>query len=91
MDMHDTCEYVRHRLRIAGGDDEIFSPSALNRIYRYSGGLPRLINVLCGRALLLGFSRDSKIINARMISAAIKEVGFTRKSWVHRMGGSLRQ
>ncbi|WP_432822695.1 ExeA family protein [Trichloromonas sp.] len=90
MDLHDTCEYVRHRLTVAGGDDEIFTPAALKKVYRFSGGLPRLINVLCGRALLLGFSRDSKIITARMVAAAIKEVGAPRRNWIQRLAGSLR-
>ena len=57
MDFEDTAGYIRHRLRIAGGEDRvIFSPAAMRRIYRQSGGLPRLINVLCDRALLVGYA-----------------------------------
>jgi len=89
MDLHDTCGYVRHRLKVAGGDDEIFTPAALKKIYRFSEGLPRLINVLCGRALLLGYSQNSKIITARMVAAAIKEVGSPRKGWIQWLVGSL--
>ncbi|OHB32176.1 MAG: ATPase [Desulfuromonadaceae bacterium GWC2_58_13] len=85
MDQHDAFEYVRHRLTVAGGDDEIFTPAALKKIYRFSGGLPRMINILCGRTLLLGYSQDRKIITARMVAAAIKEIGSPRRGWLQRL------
>jgi general secretion pathway protein A len=87
MDLRDTDEYVRHRLRIAGGDDEIFTPAALKKIYRYSGGLPRLINVVCGRALLLGYAQDSRIVTARMVAAAINELDEPHRGWFSRFLG----
>ncbi|MDY0268032.1 ExeA family protein [Trichloromonas sp.] len=74
MDLKDTCEYVRHRLRVAGGDEEIFTPAALRKIYRFSGGLPRLINLACGRALLLGYAREQRMITAKMADQAIGEL-----------------
>lgn len=89
MDLRDTDEYVRHRLRIAGGDDEIFTPAAIKKIYRYSGGLPRLINVVCGRALLLGYARDSRIVTARMVAAAVAELNEPSRGWFRRFLGYL--
>lgn len=87
MDQQDTYEYVRHRLIVAGGDEDLFTPAALKKIYRFSGGLPRLINILCGRSLLLGFSRDSKIITAPMVAAAIREVGSPTRGWLWNLIG----
>jgi len=81
MDFHDTCEYVKHRLSVGGGDMEIFTPAALKKIYSFSGGLPRLINLLCGRALLLGYAQNKKVVTARMISTTLREVDLPRRSW----------
>ena len=50
---HDeTIAYVRHRLRVAGATSDIFSPGALNAVFRLSQGVPRVINVICDRSLL---------------------------------------
>lgn len=81
MDFSDACEYVRHRLSVAGGDGEIFTPAALRKIFTFSRGLPRLINLLCGRALLLGYVQNKKIVTARMISTTLREVDFPRRGW----------
>ena len=49
--------YVMHRVTIAGGGSAVtFTPRALDRVYRYTRGIPRLINLVCDRALLVGFS-----------------------------------
>ncbi|TRO83943.1 ExeA family protein [Desulfuromonas acetexigens] len=85
MDLKDTCEYVRHRLRVAGGDEEIFTPAALRKIHRYSGGLPRLINLACGRALLLGYAREERVITAKMAALAIRELSEPGRCWWRRL------
>ena len=85
MDLKDTCEYVRHRLRVAGGDEEIFTPAALKKIHRYSGGLPRLINLACGRALLLGYAREERVITAKMAALAIRELSEPGRCWWRRL------
>ncbi|MHC1697019.1 MAG: AAA family ATPase [Geobacteraceae bacterium] len=75
MDLNDTVEYIEHRLEVAAGQsNEIFSAGALKRIFRFSGGLPRLINVVCDRALLIAYTKGSREVTARMISAAIADV-----------------
>lgn len=81
MNFADTCEYVRHRLRVAGGDEEIFTPAALKKIHRYSGGLPRLINLACSRALLMGYASDQRIITAKMAAVAIRELNEPGRPW----------
>ena len=75
MDFEDTVHYINHRLEVAGGRGAvIFSNSALKRIYRYSGGLPRLINAACDRALLAGYTRDTSRISLRIAAAGIKDI-----------------
>ena len=50
--LRETGDYIRHRVAVAGVDRPLFTASAIRHIYRYSGGIPRLVNILCDRALL---------------------------------------
>jgi general secretion pathway protein A len=78
MDFADTKAYVRHRLSVAGcGLTVHFTPSAMKRIFRYSGGTPRLINILCDRALLVGYGEGRREIGLQLVKNAIREVGRT--------------
>jgi len=63
----ETDQYIRHRLRIAGATRNLFSVTALGKIYLYSGGVPRVINSICDQALLTGYSRNLEIINSAVI------------------------
>jgi general secretion pathway protein A len=54
----ESAAYVKHRLRVAGATTEIFAGGALTELYRVSGGVPRLINIIGDRALLGGYSQD---------------------------------
>lgn len=75
----DTSEYIRHRLRIAGhADPQLFAPRALKAIYHYSGGVPRLINLVCDRALLIGYTRECRHIEASLVRQAIRELARDR-------------
>ncbi len=75
MDFEDTVDYINHRLEVAGGRDAVvFSKSALKRIYRYSRGLPRLINAACDRALLTGYTKDTSRISLRIAASGIKDI-----------------
>ncbi len=61
-DEKETEEYIMHRLSVAGARENIFSPDAINMIYKYSKGIPRLINTICDNALLEGYlSKKNKI------------------------------
>jgi general secretion pathway protein A len=66
--------YVRHRMRVAGATAEVFTPSALREIQRLSHGVPRVINVVCDRALLGGFTREEHRVGAALIRQAASEV-----------------
>ena len=75
MSYEDTCAYVTHRMELAGGwKAATFETGALKKIFRYSGGLPRLINVTCDRALLIGFTEDSRTITSSMVEQAVSEI-----------------
>jgi len=70
----DTYAYVAHRLSRAGGHPNIFSQAALRRLYRISGGIPRIINVVADRALLGAYVENRRRVTARNVSRAAREV-----------------
>jgi general secretion pathway protein A len=70
----ETVAYVRHRLRVAGATTDIFSGPALSEIYRLSVGVPRVINVICDRALLGSYSMDRHRVTGTLVRHAASEV-----------------
>jgi general secretion pathway protein A len=70
----ETKGYVRHRLRVAGATEEIFTPAALGELHRLSMGIPRVINVACDRALLGAYTQETKKITAGLVRRAAGEV-----------------
>ncbi len=74
----DTGEYVRHRLRVAGaGDREIFEPDTFPVLFRYAGGIPRLVNTLCDTALIAAFALDRHTVSADDVMSAVNELQWT--------------
>jgi general secretion pathway protein A len=75
LDEKETRTYVRHRLQVAGANDarEIFSGAALRQIYRLSGGVPRVINLLCERAMMGAYGRDQAVVSPNLVAEAAKE------------------
>jgi len=72
----ETENYVFHRLHVAGVDSrDMFSSWALRRIHSYSGGLPRLNNVVCDRALLAGYVGGESQLTTRHVRQAVRELG----------------
>ncbi len=71
----DTNKYIKRRLRIAGAfDHNIFTPKALIEIYKYAKGTPRLINIVCDNALLIGYATDQKIVGRKIIREVIRNL-----------------
>jgi general secretion pathway protein A len=70
----ETAAYVRHRLRVAGATSDIFSPTALAEVYRLATGVPRVINVVCDRALLGAYSMDRHRVTSSLVRNAASEV-----------------
>lgn len=71
---NETAAYVNHRLKVAGANGEIFSAAALREVHRVSNGIPRVINVICDRALLGAFTQEQHRIGPGMIREAASEV-----------------
>jgi general secretion pathway protein A len=68
-------QYIRHRIEVAGGDGRIqWTDGALLLIRRYSRGVPRLINVICDKALLAGYVSESFIIGPGLVQRAIEDL-----------------
>jgi hypothetical protein len=67
--------YIQHRLEVAGaGDRQVFAEEAFAEVYRYTGGVPRLINTLCDTAMMAAFSVDRDHVGMEDISSAAQEL-----------------
>ena len=73
LDQEDTCSYIAHRLSVAGAEKEIFTEEASKLIYKYSGGTPRLINLLCDTAMVYGFADQQTVIDENLVAEMIIE------------------
>src|ERR1700689_1322494 len=66
--------YINHRLKIAGADPRLqFTPQAIKTVYEFSNGTPRVINIICDRALLAGFARETFTIDHSLVQESAKE------------------
>lgn len=74
LDEAATRAYVRHRLEVAGARRTLFTPSAIRAVHVASGGIPRLINVICDRAMLGAFAAGAHEVDAGLVRAAAVEV-----------------
>ncbi len=69
----ETCGYIQHRLKTAGSEKDIFTPAACERIHTYSGGTPRLINLLCETVLVYGFADQQETIDVDLVDEMVQE------------------
>lgn len=69
--------YIRHRLRVAGTTQLIFTLDAIRAIYQHTRGYPRLMNILCDRALLNGFIRGKKMIGPAIVEETAADLAMT--------------
>ncbi len=86
----ETREYMEKRLRIAGAKESPFTDKAIKEIYMRSGGIPRLINILCDNALLNGFALDQKKVDERSVKEVAKDLKLGKKSrrvWIRLLSG----
>ena len=70
----DTIDYIKHRLEVAGLKEPVFSFPLLKKVYKYTGGIPRKINLLCDRAMLGAYVQNQKTINKKILDRAAREV-----------------
>ena len=73
----ESTAYVRHRLRVAGSTSDIFTAAALREVYRLSGGVPRIINVICDATLVFGYAEERSVFDAAMLSEVLTELEVT--------------
>lgn len=71
---HELVAYLTYRLAVAGVERPLFPKATINRLYRLSGGIPRLINLICDRALLGAYARGESLISPKLLAAAAAEV-----------------
>lgn len=89
----DTEKYIRHRLAVAGGASKLrFAPGAFRSVWKLSRGYPRLINLICDRALLAGYNRHTFVITPKLIRGAalslqsgVSSGNQTSVSWFRRL------
>ena len=83
--------YVKHRLAIAGyAGERLFTPSAMRQLYRASGGVPRLVNILAHKALLLTYGQGRMQVEARHVRAAVADTPAARRlGWWWLMPGRI--
>jgi general secretion pathway protein A len=77
----ETHEYITHRLEVAGAKGrKIFEPAACDIVFRYTGGVPRLVNILCDTAMLCAFAEEHTLIDERLVKAAVEELQWVEYS-----------
>ena len=77
----ETASYVAHRLRVAGADDGItFTQRALRLIYQSSGGLPRRVNLVCDRALMTAYVRETRGIDGAIVRQSVRDLNGGRRA-----------
>ena len=94
MDFADTAEYIRHRMKSAGGrNPELFSKEAVKKIFQFSKGFPRLINVVCEQALVMAWTQESHVVSSLIASVVIAEAQSTTGRsgvWEHITGWFIK-
>lgn len=75
MTQDEMAEYIAHRLRVAGTNrEDIFTPETMSIMYKYTGGVPRLINTLCDTALTVAYADSKPTVTLQVIKEAIDEL-----------------
>lgn len=69
----ETEEFIRHRLAVAGGTENevVFAPGAVNTLHKVSGGIPRVISILCDYCLVIAFTEETPLVSAKIAREAV--------------------
>jgi len=70
----ETDEYIRFRLGVAGSAETIFTSAAIEEVYKFSNGYPRLINIICDQALLTGFVKEKRHVDEKIVAECAGEL-----------------
>jgi hypothetical protein len=77
LDRNQTDEYIQHRLKVAGSKGEsIFDPEAVRLIWKFSKGIPRVVNTLCDGALMIGHATSRNAIDGQTAKETIRDMGY---------------
>jgi general secretion pathway protein A len=69
--------YIKHRLKLVGRDaSEVFTSEAIKRVWQFAKGIPRVMNLICDRALLIGYSNAGLIVDSKIVDRAIKDYDY---------------
>lgn len=74
LNQQEVGEYIQHRITVAGGNRPLFPPTSVRRIYQITAGIPRLINLVCDRALLGAYVENKPRVNNAIVAKAAREV-----------------
>lgn len=74
LNQEETSQYILHRLKVAGCTHKIFAASAMKEIFAFTGGNPRLTNIICDHALLSGYAVERKVIDADLVKECADEI-----------------
>jgi general secretion pathway protein A len=94
-DFKYTHGYIQHRLMVAGANDlSVFSPGALQLIYQHSRGVPRLINIICERCLIVAYVEETHTIDEALVEESVADLNWDKDKGhqstpAHDMGNSL--
>lgn len=70
----ETQAYIHHRLAVSGARVTLFTKGAMHQVHRSANGIPRLVNIICDRALLGGYVSNQEVIDAKIVRSAVQEV-----------------
>lgn len=83
LDDREMREYIEHRLDVAGSEgNDLIADGAFALIYRYTGGIPRLINMLCDTALLCAFADNKQTVDAEDVISAVKDLNWKEHEFI---------
>jgi general secretion pathway protein A len=75
----ETDEYIRHRLKVAGTEEKIFSAKAMQIIHRYSMGIPKRINIICDHSLVAGSVQGKRNLDHKIVEECIQKLNLPQK------------
>lgn len=79
LDQDETAAYIRHRLHVAGARDlHLFNRAAVRKVWWRTGGIPRLVNIVCEQALVNTFGANKRGVNEALVDEAVRDVGLDR-------------
>ncbi len=73
LQLEETIGYVRHRVHVAGGPSDLFTPEALDLVHECTGGVPRLVNIVCDTALVYAFADQRASVGIDSVEQVVND------------------